>query len=171
MRIDSHRLLLLTAKEIDDLYGLPHFTDDDRHHYFALSVPERAAVDAHTISVAVHLTLQLGYFKAKWQFFPYEQDAVSDDLRYILDRYFPGKAFADLTRPSRPTRLAQQQIILKLFDYHLCDSAAKDELERKTQRNARLSTQPIYLLREALQHLTTQRLVAPPYTLLAGYGR
>ena len=70
---------------------------------------------------------------------------MSDDLRYILKRYFPGKAFADLTRPSRPTPLAQQQIILKLFDDHLCDSAAKDELERKTQRNARLSTQPIYL--------------------------
>lgn len=166
MRIDSHRLALLTAKEIDDLYGLPHCTDDDRHHYFDLSVPERAAVDAHTTSVAVHLTLQLGYFKAKWQFFPYEQDAVSDDLCYILARYFPGKAFADLTRPSRPTRLAQQQIILKLFDYHLCDSAAKDKLERKTQRNARLSTQPIYLLREALQHLTNQRIVAPPYTFL-----
>ena len=66
MRIDSHRLSLLTAKEIDDLYGLPHFTETDRHHYFALSVPERAAVDAHTTSVAVHLTLQLGYFKAKW---------------------------------------------------------------------------------------------------------
>jgi len=80
MRIDLHRLSLLTTKEIDDLYGLPHFTDDDRHHYFDLSVPERAAVDAHTTSVAVHLTLQLGYFKAKWQFFPYEQDAVSDDL-------------------------------------------------------------------------------------------
>ena len=91
---------------------------------------------------------------------------MSDDLRYILDRYFPGKAFADMQSPSRPTRLALQQIVLKLFDYHLCDRAAKDELERKAQRNARLSTQPIYLLREALHHLTTQRIVAPPYTFL-----
>ena len=166
MRIDSHRLSLLTAKEIDDLYGLPHFTEADRHHYFTLSAPERAAVDAHTTSVAVHLTLQLGYFKAKWQLFSYEPDAVSDDLRYILARYFPGKGFADIQQPSRPTRLALQQTVLKLFDYHLCDSAAKDELERKAQRNARLSTQPLYLLREALQHLTTQRIVAPPYTFL-----
>ena len=88
MRIDSHRPALLTAKEIDDLYGLPHFTEADRHHYFTLSVPERAAVEAHTTSVAVHLTLQLGYFKTKWQLFSYEQDAVSDDLRYILDAVF-----------------------------------------------------------------------------------
>lgn len=166
MRIDSHRPSLLTAKELDDLYGLPHFTEADRHHYFTLSVPERAAVEAHTTTVAVHLTLQLGYFKAKWQFFSYEQDAVSDDLRYILDRYFPGKAFADIQSPSRPTRFALQHIVLQLFDYHLCDRAAKDELERKAQRNARLSTQPLYLLREALHHLTTQRIVAPPYTFL-----
>jgi len=117
MRIASHRLSLLTTKEIDDLYGLPHFTEADRHHYFTLSVPERAAVKTHTTAVAVHLTLQLGYFKAKWQFFSYEQDAVSDDLRYILDRYCPGKAFADMQSPSRPTRFALQQIVLKLFDY------------------------------------------------------
>ena len=131
-----------------------------------MSVPERAAVEAHTTSVAVHLTLQLGYFKTTWQLFSYEQDAVSDDLRYIRTRYFPGKALADIQQPSRPTRLALQQIVLKLFDYHMCDSAAKDALERKAQRHARLSTQPLYLLREALHHLTTQRIVAPPYTFL-----
>jgi TnpA family transposase len=166
MRSDSHRLSLLTGKEIDELYGVPHFTETDRHHYFTLSAPEHAAVEAHTPAVAVHLTLQLGYFKAKWQLFSYEPDAVADDLRYILTRYFPGKTLADIQPPSRPTRLALQQTVLKLFDYHLCDNTAKDELERKTQRNARLSTQPLYLLREALHHLTTQRLVAPPYTFL-----
>ena len=91
MRSDSHRLSLLTGKEIDELYGLPHFTEADRHHYFTLSAPERAAVEAHTTSVAVHLTLQLGYFKAKWQLFSYEPDAVSDDLRYILARIFQAR--------------------------------------------------------------------------------
>jgi hypothetical protein len=68
--------------------------------------------------------------------------------------------------PSRPTRIEQQRIILKLFDYRLCDSAAKLELEHKAQRIARLSTQPVYLLREMLQHLAHQRIVAPPYTFL-----
>ncbi len=166
MRSTSHRLSLLTAKELDDLYGLPHFTEADRHHYFALSVAERAAVDAHTTSVAVHLILQLGYFKAKWQVFHYEPAAVSDDVRYILERYFPGTTSTAITMPSRPTRLALQQIVLHLFAYRLCDSMARDALERKSQRNAMLSAQPLYLLREALHHLTTQRIVAPPYTFL-----
>jgi hypothetical protein len=55
MPSDSHRLSILTAEEIEDLYGFPRFTDEDRHQYFDLSAPERVAVDAHTAPVAAHL--------------------------------------------------------------------------------------------------------------------
>ena len=66
MPADTRRLSILTAQEIDDLYGLPRFTEDDRRLYFDLSPAEREAVEAvHTLSAAVHLVLQLGYFKAK----------------------------------------------------------------------------------------------------------
>jgi Domain of unknown function (DUF4158) len=69
MASDSRRLSILTAQEIDDLYGLPRFTEDDRRLHFDLSPTERELVDSvFTISVAVHLVLQLGYFKAKRQF-------------------------------------------------------------------------------------------------------
>jgi hypothetical protein len=67
---------------------------------------------------------------------------------------------------SKPTRLAQQETVLGLFGYRLCDEAAKGELERKAQRIAMLSTQPVYILHEALQYLEQQRLVAPAYTFL-----
>lgn len=166
MPTDSHRLSILTAREIEELYRLPRFTDGDRQVYFDLSVPERAALESHTASVAVHLALQLGYFKAKRQFFDYTQEAVLDDLRYLLDRYFPGTALASIKTPSRPTCASQQQIILTLFNYRLCDRTAKDDLERKTQRIAMLSTEPVYLLREALQYLSHERFVVPPYTFL-----
>ena len=73
MNINSYRLSILSVAEIDDLYSLPRFTEEDRHLYFDLSVAEREAVTAvHTLPAAVHLTLQLGYFKAKRQFFVYE---------------------------------------------------------------------------------------------------
>src|SRR6266436_5295982 len=79
MSTDSRRLSILTAQEVDDLYGLPRFTEEDRRLYFALSPSERDLVDGvYTISVAVHLILQLGYFKAKRQFFVYARKAVSD---------------------------------------------------------------------------------------------
>jgi hypothetical protein len=77
----SRRLSILTAQEIDDLYGLPRFDEDDRLVYFDLSAAERDAVEGvHTTSAAVHLVLQLGYFKAKQRFFAYERAAVLDDL-------------------------------------------------------------------------------------------
>jgi len=91
---------------------------------------------------------------------------VSEDLRYVRTLYFPGKAFELLTPLSRPTRLAQQQTILTLFAYRRCDRAAREDLEHKAQRIALLSTQPLYVLREVLQYLATQRIVAPPYTVL-----
>ena len=70
MPADLRRLSVLTAQEIDDLSGLPRFTQDDRRLYFDLSASEHESVKAvHTTTAAVHLVLQLGYFKAKRQFF------------------------------------------------------------------------------------------------------
>jgi hypothetical protein len=140
MNVNSRRLSILTKREIDDLYGLPRFSYEDRCLYFDLSADEKSAVDeVHTSSAAVHLTLQLGYFKAKWQFFVYELEDVLDDLDYILQKYFPGKELTTIKDLSKPTRLEQQRIILQLFDFRICGGIAKAELEHKAQRVAMLS--------------------------------
>ena len=44
MQSDSRRLSILSAGEIDDLYQLPQFTENDRHLYFDLSAEECKAV-------------------------------------------------------------------------------------------------------------------------------
>jgi len=70
MNSDARRLAILTAGEVNDLYGLPRGTEEDRRVYCDLSAAERTVVEAvRTASVAVHLMLQLGYFKAKRQCF------------------------------------------------------------------------------------------------------
>jgi TnpA family transposase len=163
----SRRLSILTQREIDDLYGLPRFTEEDRQLYFDLSAAEEARVRAmHTNSAKAHFVLQLGYFKAKRQFFAYPYDAVQEDLRHILERHFPGRTLTTINELSKPTRLEQQQAILNLFNYTRCGNGAKQDLERKAQRIAMRSTQPIYILREVLQYLATRRIVAPGYTFL-----
>jgi TnpA family transposase len=166
MSVDSHRLSILTQHEVDELYGLPRFTDEDRHAYFDLAEEEQRVVHSRTTSVAVHLTLQLGYFKAKHQFFDYDQDAIHEDLRHIVTRHFPGKDLTAINVLSYPTRRVLQHTVLELFDFRLCDNAAKADLENRAQRIAMLSTQPIYILRETLQYLNQQRIVAPAYTVL-----
>ena len=44
MSNNSRRLAILSAKEVDDLYGIPHFTEDERHLYFDLSIAEHEVV-------------------------------------------------------------------------------------------------------------------------------
>jgi TnpA family transposase len=162
----SHRLSILTRREIDDLYGLPRFTDEDRQTYFELDEAETRATHARTLPIAVHLALQLGYFRAKRQFFDYELEAVQDDLQYIVRRHFPHADPVAISLPSRPTRRALRHTILDLSGYSLCDNAARAELESRAQRIAMRSTQPVYLLREMLQYLNQQRVVAPAYAIL-----
>ena len=159
----SHRLAILTASEIDDLFGLPCFTDEDRRLYFDLSAVEREAAMAYTFAVSAHFVLPLGYFKAKQQFFIYEPEAVLEDLRHIVERHFPDQDLARVPRPSKPTRLWQPQSILPWMRYRFGDHTARPERERKAQRSARLSARPIFLLREMLQHLSQARIVAPAY--------
>lgn len=73
MTTDTRRLTILSAEEISALYDLPKFNDDDRRLYFDFSSVERDAVDrVHTSSAAVHLALQMAYFKAKRRFFVFE---------------------------------------------------------------------------------------------------
>ena len=133
---------------------MPRFSNEDRLAYFDLSEAERRIVDFRTTSVAVHMTLMLGYFKVKHQFFQYNYETVHDDLRHILGRYFPGKDLAAVTIPSRPTQYALQQGVLELLGFRPCDNALRTEMERRAQRTAMLSTQPIYILRESLSMLT-----------------
>jgi TnpA family transposase len=166
-RASSRRLSILTQREIDDLYGLPRFTEEDRQLYFDLSAAEQARVGAmHTASAKAHFILQFGYFKAKRQFFAYSYSAVQEDLRHLLERHFPGRVPSTINQLSKPTRLEQQQVILNLFNYTRCGKAAKQDLEHKARRIAMRSTQPIYILREMLQYLANRRIVAPGYTVL-----
>ncbi len=161
------RLSILSVQEVGDLYDLPRFTEEDRHLYFDLSATERdLVVGVVTISVAVHLVLQLGYFKAKRQFFVYGLATVAGDLEHILRQHFPGRLRSEINPLSKPTRLEQQRSILKLFDYRICDALAKKELEEKARRVAMLSAQPVFILQEALQYLAHRRIVAPGYTYL-----
>lgn len=163
----SKRLSILSTEEIDSLFGLPKFTEGQRHIHFSLNSEERGTLHAaRTITAGVHLVLQLGYFKAKAQFFTFGLDHVQPDIAHILSRYYPSRTMTEVGLLSKPTRLLQQRIILGLSGYRLCDSDEKQTLIGFAQRAAMLSTQPKFIFREVLEHLSLQRTIAPGYTFL-----
>jgi TnpA family transposase len=107
----------------------------------------------------------LGYFKARQQFFVFSLREVDEDIRYLQDHYFPTTRF-HAVEVTKVTRLKQQRVILALCDYRYCDAAARQTLAAKAQQAARVCAKPVYVFRELWHSLTTQRLVAPGYTVL-----
>jgi Domain of unknown function (DUF4158) len=58
------RLTILTQKEIQALYDLPQFADEERDIYFTLDPLEKQQLNQlRNITASVHFILQLGYFK------------------------------------------------------------------------------------------------------------
>ncbi len=161
------RLTILTPKELQVLYGLPQFTDEERETYFTLEPIEKHAMELfRTYAAKTYFILQLGYFKAKKQFFVFELQTVTEDVHYILHRYFP--KVTELFNPaiSKPTRLVQQKEILKLLDYQLCSQEWKRKLQKQAQYLASIYSKPVYLFKELLNYLERNRVVLPGYTFM-----
>lgn len=140
------RLDILTTKELQALYGLPHFGREERDMYFALDSLEKQALDELRIPAAkIYFILQLGYFKAKRQFFVFDLSAVAEDAAHIQRRYFPEVAVLSDLAISKPTRLAQQTQILKLLGYQACSQEWKRKLQEKSGQIVTVYTKPIYI--------------------------
>ena len=85
---NEKRIHILNQSDINDLYKFPKFTDEERQWYFELNNKEQNFLKL-SISLAskVDIILQLGYFKAKNQFFKFQFDDVEADVNYILNQY------------------------------------------------------------------------------------
>lgn len=60
----------------------------------------------------------------------------------------------------------QQQLILDLFNFRTCDAQDRRILLAKAEQAAKIITEPLYIFRELLEHLSRQRRVTPAYTSL-----
>ena len=108
------RLKILSDDEIEAIYGIPHFTNEERIEYFSLSPSEKATLEQlHSIKSRVYFILQLGYFKARHIFFAFNIREVFDDVKYIQEQYFPDFQFTEF-KVNKITRLNQQYLILSL---------------------------------------------------------
>ena len=163
----QRRLKILTADEIDALYGRPTFTPDERRYYFALSQPEQEALqEFRTVKAQVMFIWPLGYFKAQHVFVPCELTETHEDLAYILASYFPTTPLGDRRPLNKRTRLKQHHLILALCNYRSCDAHARQQLAAKARHAAMVSAKPVYIFQALLHYLDEHRIVAPGYSFL-----
>ena len=114
----KNRITLLSDAEIEELYGLPEFTDIDRDCFFALSNSEYELLDEYrTLKLKVYFIIQLGYFRATQRFYNFKLEDVSQDVSYLVNKYFDQPHNSLMNRPYREIIKAQQSVILKLHGY------------------------------------------------------
>ena len=122
--------------------------------------------ELRTFTAKTYFILQLGYFKAKKQFFLFDLQTVANDVAYILHRHFPDVASLSDPTISKPTRLAQQAEILRLFDYRMCSQEWKRKLQEKAGELVAIYTKPVYIFKELVNFLEHHRVVLPGYSFL-----
>ena len=160
------RLKILGDDEIKALYGKPHFTDEERTHYFSITPVESAAMEQiRYIKSRIYYILQLGYFKACHLFFVFTFQEVKEDVNYIKTQYFPNFQLTDVELP-KVTRLKQRPLILDLYGYRMCGEKERQDVEKQALSLAKVSSKPIYIFRELMNYLTEKKIVAPGYSSL-----
>ena len=161
------RLTILTAPEIEDLYGIPNLREEEREFCFALESEEEAIAHGHRSTASkLFFILHLGYFKARRMFFTFSSEQVREDIRFIRERHFPNESIPEIFKIPKTTRWNQQQRILSLFDYHDCDAGWRAIIEEKARRYVRISSRPVNIFKELLTYLEKSRVVLPAYSTM-----
>lgn len=164
---NQNRLRILSEEEIKTIYEKPNFTYEDRCSYLSLTQPEKELLHTlRSIKSKVYFVLQLGYFKAKQLFFTFDLHEVGEDLQYVLKEYFNTSGLDDWSPIDKSTRLKQQQLILKLFNYRSCGPAERHIMEEKARKAATFFGKPIYIFREIMNYLSEHRIVVPIYSFM-----
>jgi hypothetical protein len=161
------RIHLLSDTEVEDLYALPKFSANEQELYFTLNKSEQTALDRYTkIKTRVYFILQLGYFKAKQQFFHFDFENVQHDTQFILRNYYRSRPDTTLAgRLSRNYIIGQKQAILALFNY--CDWSSRYEHQVESHICGFLRYYPKghNAFRQLLGYLDNQRIVNPTVTV------
>lgn len=159
------RIQLLSSTEVEELYSRPEFNAHEQCLYFSLSPAERAALEQfRNTRTRIHFILQLGYFKAKQQFFNFSFDEVSSDVQYIVATYYSDADATQFTGSlSREYSRKQRQAILSLFAYRSWSPQYTAEIESHISLLLRYYPKGHSAFRQLLAFFDHQKLIIPSY--------
>jgi len=102
----------------------------------------------------VHFLLILGYFKARQRFFVVDDEVMSDDIAFLADRL--DCRVSDVL-VSKHTRQMHVSWVLELFGYRQLDDRSRLDLEARALEAVRISSRPVYVLRDLVDYLRQQQ--------------
>lgn len=159
------RIQLLSNTEVEELYARPEFNPHEQALYFSLTPAERALLEGfRNTQTRIHFILQMGYFKAKQQFFTFSLDEVRSDVQYIVATYYSNADAAQFTGTlSREYARKQRQEILSLFEYRNWSPQYTADIESHISHLLRYYPKGHSAFRQLLAFFDHQKLVIPSY--------
>lgn len=98
MKKNKKRIQPLSDTEVEALYSQPEFNIHEQRLYFTLTPSEREALTQFSnTKTRIYFILQLGYFKARQQFFNFSLDEVISDVLFIVSTYYSESVAWSLT--------------------------------------------------------------------------
>ncbi len=89
---NDKRRYILSQSEINELYCLPRLNNVQREQCFSLTDEELSAVNQQfLLGSKLYFILLLGYFREKPVIAQFHFGEVKEDLKYVIDRYYPGQ--------------------------------------------------------------------------------
>ncbi|MEO8402004.1 MAG: DUF4158 domain-containing protein [Gammaproteobacteria bacterium] len=167
MKIDKHgnkhnkRLAILSHEEIDFYFSLPCFSDTERSHYFSLSEAEYKINQTLSSATQWYFVLQLGYFKAKKQFFVFQYSQIKTDAEFIKRIYQ-----CDLSRKSisEDTHRKIRHMILTHLKYNDDIPTIKNYLINKSQSIVSDTIDPKSIFRLLYDYMEMSSFIIPQYS-------
>lgn len=165
---NNKRIHLLSSTEVEELYARPEFNAYEQRLYFTLNQSERSALTQHSnIKTRIYFILQLGYFKAKQQFFNFSLDDVSNDVQFIMSSYYSDTTSSQFTGSlSRKYSRKQRQAILSLFNYRDWSPKYTPEIESHIGDLLRYYPKGHSAFRQLLAYFDHQKIIIPSYRTL-----
>ncbi len=165
MAESDNRISILEESEIDELYGVPQFTDAQRDHFFDLDEAEKSLISPRNDPVTnAYRILLLGYFKCKPVVLNPTVAEVKDDLIYIRNKYrIPIKLTDAELSPTQKSR-----IYCTLLNFCGCE-AFNEERHQLTDfviQLARQIIEPRAIFDGCIHHLVARKVAIPAYSTL-----
>jgi len=156
------QLNILSEKERREIYELPKFKKKQRSIYLEFTLLEQELIRKYKSPVTkVYFLLQLAYFKFKQQFFVFNLNQVSKDVAYLQEAYFAGEILPTKGITSKPIRLRQQVVILKLMGYQTADGEIRKQLFDRACTLSAISASPIFIFRDLINWTKQKQIVLP----------
>jgi TnpA family transposase len=166
MTKNKKRITLISELELEELYSIPKFSEDNRIYYFDLNSAEKELlIKAGAYKTKIYLLLQLGYFKATNQFYDFKYEDSKEDIEYLTDIYFAGKAKKLRGKPSNETIKEQRDAILHLFDYKLWDKNYTQRIEAHIGELLKIIPKHHEAFRELLAYFRHNKITIPSYRI------